>query len=281
MLILAGLLSVLVARAEVVMKMNIPRDAYIQYEPIIVNLALRNTSGQVLVFGSEVEFKGHIEIEITDFLGRPVKGSGAKVNMRGLILRAGVDHHIRLNLSKWIDLTTPGRYKVRLFIAHPLLKNEFESNSCSFEISSGKVFWHKNFGVPQMDSKKSGEILPTRSYKLKALLDKSEIYLFLFIEDEQRIYAIKRIGIQLGNQHAQCEIDSLNRAHIFLPIASQMFQYQVFDWNGEREVNKLYRTTKTIPVLFRNPKNGEVSVVGGEAAQPGIDYADEKLLPGK
>ena len=103
--------------ADVVMNLEIPRSNYMLYEPITANLALRNTSGQVLVFGSETELQGFMEIELTDLHDRPLPGSGAKINLQGMILRPGTDHHIKINLSKWINLRKVGYYRLKLFIS--------------------------------------------------------------------------------------------------------------------------------------------------------------------
>ena len=83
----------------------------------------------------------------------------------------------------------------------------------------------------------------------------------------------------IGSEIPKCETDSLNRLHILMPLSPKIFHYMAFDWNGEREINKIYRTSRDVPVLFRNPANGEVKVVGGEPAKPGVDYTDSKLMP--
>ena len=90
---------------------------------------------------------------------------------------------------------------------------------------------------------------------------------------------MNRLGVLLGREVPKGEIDSLNRLHILLPVSPKIFHYQVFDWDGEREVNKVYRSAKQVPVLFRDTASGSVRIVGGEAAQPGVDYTVEKLLP--
>ena len=276
--ILTAALPMLLA-ADVVMQLEMPRSSYMQYEPVVANLTLRNTSGQVLVFGAEAEFKGHMEIELTDMHDRPVSGSGAKVDLRGMILRSGADQRIRINLSKWINLTRVGFYRIKVFIAHPMLKNEYESNRCMFDISQGTVFWSRTFGVPQLEKVNVNQKLQLRTYNLRALQDKADVHLYLFVEDDDKIYAIKYIGMVLGREHAKCEIDTLNRLHILLPLTPKIFRYQVYDWNGQLETNKLYRTAERIPVLFRDAGNGDVKVIGGEAIAPSTNNPGERLLP--
>ena len=159
-----------------------------------------------------------------------------------------------------------------------MLKNEYESSAKIFQISKGRVFWSRSFGVPKLGDNSNGKT-ELRTYNLRALQDKDNVHLFLFVEDKEHIYSMKRLGFLLGSENPKCEIDALNRLHILLPVAPKIFHYQAFDWDGEREINKVYRSAKQIPVLFRDTRSGEVRVVGGELAQPGVDYTVEKLLP--
>ena len=276
---LAILLIAAVLEADVVMKLTMPRERYMTYEPVIASLTLRNTSGQSLIFGHEAEFSGHLEIGLFDLHDRPVKGSGTKVNLKGLILRPGADHHIRVNIGKWLDMRRAGSYKLKLFIAHPMLKNEYESNFCSFDISNGQVFWQRNFGIPNLQGAQLGEDLKIRTYTVKTLQEKSDVYFYLFVEDKTKIYAIKYLGTLLGRELPSFELDSLNQLHMLLPVASKKFSYVVFDWHGKEEKQSYYKTSRTVPALFRQSTTGDVSVIGGELLLPGENYAPQKLLP--
>ena len=57
-LLLLALTSIFTLKADVVMRLSIPRNYYMQYEPVMLTLTMRNSSGQALIFGSEAEFKG-------------------------------------------------------------------------------------------------------------------------------------------------------------------------------------------------------------------------------
>ncbi len=272
-------LSGVLLQADVVMNLEMSRTSFMRFEPVLATLTLRNTSGQALIFGGEAEFKGHLEIELSDLTDRPIRGSGTKVDLRGMILRSGVDHRIRVNLSKWVNLTQVGLYRVKLAISHPMLKDEYESNGCQFDVSTGKVFWSRRFGVPKLEDHAIGDAAQLRNYTIRGLQDGSSLYFYLSVEDDQNIYTMKRIGRALGREQPVCEIDMLNRLHVLLPLTPKIFQYQVFDWNGLREINKIYKTAERVPLLFRDARTGDVKIIGGEAASLGIDYTEEKLLP--
>ena len=276
---LAILFFAALLNADVVMKLSMPRDHYMIYEPVIVSLALRNTSGQSLIFGHEAEFKGSLEIGLFDMHNRPVRGSGTKVDLKGLILRPGVDHYIRVNISKWVNMHRAGSFKIKLFISHPMLKNEYESNICTFDITNGNIFWRRDFGIPNLQGAQLGEDLKTRTYLIKTLQNKSDIHFYLFVEDKDKVYAVKQLGILLGRELPSFELDSLNQLHMLFPISTKQFSYVVFDWHGREEKRRLYRTSRTIPAICRQGSSGDVSVVGGELILPGEGYSPQKLLP--
>ena len=275
----AIMLFAVVLEADVVMKLSMPRERYMTYEPVIATLALRNTSGQGLIFGHEAEFKGFLEIGLFDMHDRPLKGSGTKVDLKGLILRPGADHYIRVNIGKWLDMRRAGFYKLKLFISHPMLKNEYESNFCTFDISDGQVFWQRNFGMPNLQGAQLGEDLKMRTYTIKSLQEKSNVYFYLFVEDKNKIYAVKYLGTLLGRELPTFELDSLNQLHMLLPVASKKFSYVIFDWHGKEEKQAYYKISRTVPILYRQTTTGDVSVVGGELLLPGESYAPQKLLP--
>ena len=282
LLIAAGALMLLAAEltADVVMRLELNRETFMQFEPVVAVLTMRNTSGQVLVFGTEPEFKGYLEIELTDIAGRPLPGSGTKFDLKGLMLRSGADQKIRINLSGKVDVTKCGNYRVRLILGHPMLRDEYESNTRQFEVSTGRVFWQRRFGMPKLgDGHEAGTPPPLRSYTVKNLWDGAHLYYYLLVEDDENIYAMKRIGEVTNRDRASCEMDMLNRLHVLLPLQPKIFQYQVFDWTGNRELNKVYKSSKSVPFLFRDATTGEVGVLGGELASLGIDYTEDRLMP--
>jgi len=280
---LGVLLAVLLAAegvADVVMHMKLPRRTYMCYEPVVAEVSLRNTSGQVLIFGAEPEFRGYMEIELTDPAGRPMPGSGKRFELKSMMLRSGVDHRIRVGLSDKVNITKCGTYRVRLIIGHPMLRHEYAGNICQFEVSSGRTFWQRRFGVPKISGNDEiGAPPPLRDYTLKTLRDGAEVYYYLLVEDEENIYAMKRIGMAVGRRQLTCEIDMLNRLHVLLAVQPKLFQHQIFDWQGRRELNKLYKTTNSVPLLYRDGATGDVKVLGGEAATLGVDYTEDRLLP--
>ena len=273
------LFATMLLMGDVAIKMKMPQTRFMLYETIIAELQLRNTSGQVLIFGNEAEFRGHLELELTDMHDRPLKNSGVKVDLRGLILRPGVDHNIRVDLTKWLDLQQTGFYRIKCYLAHPMLKNQYTSNRCNFDITNGHVLWKKDFGIPGLQGIELGEDRKMRSYIIKTLPTSSATELFLAIEDEKNIYSLKRIGKMLGRAKPECEIDDMNQLHILLQVSNRLYLYEIYDWEGNREKQRYYTKGERVPTLLRQSATGEVSVVGGVMQNPGLKFTPETLLP--
>lgn len=265
--------------ANIAMRLEMPRQRYMTYEPVIAGLTLCNNSGQVLIFGTEAEFQGFLEIGLFDMHNRPLKGSGTKISLKGLILRPGADQQIRINIGKWLDMRRAGYYKLKVYISHPMLKNEYESNFCTFDITAGQVFWQRSFGIPNLQGAQLGSDLKQRSYIIKTLQNNSEIHFFLFVEDANKVYAVKYLGQLLGREVPFCELDSLNQLHILLPVASRKFKYMLYDWHGNEEKHAFYRTGRTVPMLHRQSTTGDVNVVGGELIHSDSSMSSPRLLP--
>jgi hypothetical protein len=67
-----------------------------------------------------------------------------------------------------------------------------------------------------------------------------------------------------------------SRIHLLMPVGPRVFHYMAFNVNGMNLANSYWKTSGTIPMLYRDPKNGEVSRIGGVPARKGIDYRDPR-----
>ena len=59
-----------------------------------------------------------------------------------------------------------------------------------------------------------------------------------------------------------------------MPVSPRVFHYLSFSLNGVNTINQYWRTSDTIPTLFRDPVSGKIQLVGGVPARPGIDFKD-------
>ncbi|MFA7230393.1 MAG: hypothetical protein WC071_03910 [Victivallaceae bacterium] len=259
--------------AQLAMKMAINSQNYLQYEDILAKVVIRNDSGHAVVFGHDDKLTGKLLFEISDSQENKIMKRGKDdYPITGTILHAGETKEFIIPLNQYYQLTKLGRYRVKVYISHSLFKNEYISNECIFEVSAGTTIWSRTVGIPDFLNENKKEKIQTRTYNLKSLTEGSDKIFYLVVEDDKMIYATRRIGFELGEEKFTCDVDMLSQIHILLPISPAVFNYFIYDINGKQEKVEVYKKTKTIPSMLRDPKTGRVYVVGGEQAKEGTDY---------
>ena len=78
----------------------------------------------------------------------------------------------------------------------------------------------------------------------------------------------------MGYEKLQIEVDMLSRIHILVPLTPRVFHYLSFSIDGANVTNTFWKTSSTIPQLYRNPRTGVVTRIGGVQALLGKDFAD-------
>ena len=78
------------------------------------------------------------------------------------------------------------------------------------------------------------------------------------------------------NSRHQAQVDMLSRLHLLIPVAPKIYHYMSFNSDGALLENSYWKVFGTVPMLYRNPKTGQVTRMGGEPAKEGVDYDDPK-----
>jgi len=246
-----------------------------QYEPIFAQVKMRNYSGQPLVFGKDEKLQGELLFDImlgTDTAIPAIQGK--RYALEGTILMPGETKEIVIPLGSLYSMNRLGAYRVHAYVKHAMLKDMFRSNECRFEVNPGVVVWSRKVGIPEIvrTSEKIDNTIKDRTYSLRMMVENATKYYYLVIEDSNNIYAVLRIGREIGMERYKIEVDMLSRLHILMPISPKIFRYIVVNLNGKPEIDRYMKTTKTIPSLVYDPGTGQVIITGGAEALPGIDY---------
>ena len=270
-----GLLCPLRAQ-QIGVSIMLNRRSFMVYEHIYACVTLRNDSGRPLMFGSRPELQGFILFDIRDDNNRPVSRiPGREISVTGLYLGPGELKNMVIPLSRYYDLTKPGRYRVYAYVSHNVLPREFRSKDAMFTVSEGLEVWKRTVGLPAL----TGDKTPTggeRTYSILILDDGGFRSYYLKVEDPGRILAVTRIGNMVGYEKFQAEVDMMCRIHLLMPVSPRIFHYMSFNVDGSTLASSYWKTTGTIPMLFRDEKTGLVTRIGGDEARKGVDYRDPK-----
>ena len=268
--------------AQITINITPSHPNFMQYDAVRLKVYLKNYSSMPITFGQSKELRGELDFIIyhkdrTLLSRRPNK----KPILSGIILRPGEAKTVTIDLAKYYPLQELGNYTVTALIQHPKLTAKYRSNQTSFYVGEGSKYWHRIFGVPDYTGKQSVQRqIPPRTYNVKIFNNGVAQIYFLLVEDKEKVYAIKRLGFDLGPEYRpQLLVDATARLHALLHITQKVFIYYIYNYEGKLEKRQVYLRTTTRPFLVTNPTTGSIIVDGGRIAHKDVDYEEIKDLP--
>ena len=260
--------------AQIGIEVSLNRSIYMQYEPIFACVSLRNDSGRPLLFGADPRFQGFVLFDIRDRDGRPIpQRPDSGISVTGLALRPGEVKRMVIPIHKYYDLDRTGRYTVRAFVSHNMLQNEYQSEGVRFRVERGVDVWSRTVGVANVDGSDKGTSR-ARTYTVRVMTDAPNKYYYLVVDDATHVFGVMRVGRVINSERFTAEVDMLGRIHLLMPISPKVFHYLSFSIDGDSVNNSYWKTTNTIPMLYRDPVSGIVSRIGGAEARRGTDFKD-------
>ena len=264
------------ASAQMGMDLTLNRSMYMQYEPIYACVTLRNDTGRPLVFGKNPKLQGFLLFEVTDQRGNVVpKRPGAELSVTGLILSPGQIKRMIVPINRYYQLDRIGVYRVHAYVSHSQLPYEYKTKDLKFNVEPGVTVWKRSVGLPNLQPEQPvSEVAKARTYSLRSIIEGSTKAYYLVIDDDKMIYSVIRVGKAVGYEKFTAETDMLSRLHLLMPISPKVFHYLAFSPDGKKFADEYRKTSGTIPMLMRDPDTGIVTLLGGETARAGVDFAD-------
>ena len=276
------LFATIAAYSQIGMRIVLNRKVFMQYEPVYACVTIKNNTGRVLAFGNDPRLQGFVYFIVTDSKGRRVpKIEGKEISVLGLTLKPGEERNMVIAVNDYYNLDTPGIYTVNACVAHNMLPHEYVCREDrSFMIDTGVEIWSQVTGVPDLsDSPDAARPAKERKYGIRLLTEPPDKHYYLFVEDEKMVYGVARIGKKIGTEKFSAEVDMLGRIHLLIPLGAKVFHYLTYSIDGVNTSNTYWKTSDTIPMLYRDPKNGIVSRLGGVEAKRGVDYLEYQGTP--
>lgn len=281
-LVFVGLCAVMPLFGQIALKVETAQTHFLQYEPIHIKVTMRNVSGHPLVFGENALLRGTLRFDIQG-INRTglVRLTGKETpTMKGIILQPGTTRVFTYNASAFYDLRRKDNYYLKAVISHPQLGSSYESNKVSFSVVSGQDVYQALAGVPAGLMKNSKSKVPARKYRISSFNTGKQSLYVLHVEDEEKIYSIRRLGVDLGyTLRPQCAIDDQSRLHVLVAASPKVYAYYLFDITGTLEKKEVRIKTDSTPRLITNRDMGTVLLSGGRRARPDLDYEEIQSLP--
>ena len=257
---------------QIGMSIKLNRVSYMQFEPVYAKITFRNDTGRALLFGKSPRLQGFLMMEITGVDGRIVpKRKNKEISIDGLILGPGEIRSIIVPVNEYYDIDRIDNYKIHAYVAHSMIDKEYKSPDTFFQVEHGATIWKKTVGIPDIYSQHRS-MGNERTYEIRTMYENRRRHYYLVVSDSKRVYGVVRIGHQMGYEKLQVEVDMLSRIHLLVPVSPRVFHYLSFSLDGANISNSFWKTGTTIPQLYRNPKTGVVTRIGGIEAKAGRDF---------
>ncbi len=246
-----------------------PRDVFLEDEPVMAGVRVINYSGRPITLGKDnrwlqiaVQTRGDQVVEARDELpaaGEFTVGS-AEMGTR------------RVNLTPYFNIRSPGRYKVTAQVRIEEWDMAVASAPAEFTIIMGTKLWEQKFGLSGQGAPAAGPP-EFRKYALVKATTLKAMYLYLRVTDaeETRIYSVQPIGPLVSSSRPEAQVDSDGHLHVLNQVGARRFQYCQYDSSGELQARRSYQHTDTRPSL-RATREGRIVVAGGIRTLKSDDY---------
>jgi hypothetical protein len=262
-LLLAALAAPL-ARAQLDVRIELERQNYVSYEPMMVQVTVTNTSGNDVVLGGPNN-SSWVNFLVFSENGRPVTGI-ANPGADAIICRAGQSLQRKFNLPRHFHLIESGFYVVKASAYFPDLQRWINSNPSRFTINQApRPQWQRSFALPpghRMEGK-------YRKYQLFTFHDKDRSYLYVRMVDESTgmILMTHRLNSISPDRQLQAEVDASQNLHILCLGSPMVWAYHSIDPDGKILKRQFFRQGQGTPQLVKQ-NSGEVMTLGGTNYDP-------------
>ena len=249
------------AQAQLQVGMQIKRRLFVQYEPIVATVFIRNLSGRDIPLMDQ-DNKQWFGFSIYEGGERPLVAYNPDYQTEPIIIPAGETIQRKVVLNHMYPVNSLGSYRIKAQIYFAALDQYFESPPFTVEITTGRAISEQTVGVPE-GLPGAGEL---RRYTVMTFRRTDHNYIYVKVEnpDNGAVFCCQPIGRLITAVGAEPEIklDRDNQLHILHLTGPKMFRHTMVSLNGELLGQETYMAAPMRPTL-RVAKSGDMVVVGG------------------
>jgi hypothetical protein len=262
------------AEAQLQVSLQLNRNQFVAYEPILATVTVSNRAGKDVVLG-EVNGRSWLTFNVDEIGGNPILAVDGAPRPQPRVLAAGQSTRETISLGKYFPLGGLGNYSVRANVYFPEFGQFMISNVRSFAVTDGTPLWRDQFGV-----KGPGKSTSYRKVSLLSFQDDDKMDLYVRIRDEtqQRVIATYSIGRLVLQRDPQAVLDSESRINVLFLTGPRMFRHVVVDHDGMKVSDDLYEVKGASFPEMRITDQGRVRVVGGQFYDPQAPPPPQELV---
>ena len=207
------------------------RDQFISYEPLKVEVSIRNQSGRLLNLKNTPTNGGWIEFVVRSRSGRTVQ-SLSKQAYSPTRIATGQNIKSTFTLNNTFSLDLPGNYTVYAIVrtADETIDQGTRSAAAHFTVNRGNVTWRSKVGVAGASGdQREYRIIETRSGR------NTPPQIYIQVEDVKkvRILATYPMGSYLSFRKPLKTLDRKNNLHVLFLATPKLSRHTVINTSGK------------------------------------------------
>ncbi|MEZ5404838.1 MAG: hypothetical protein R3F23_01315 [Verrucomicrobiia bacterium] len=247
----------LTAQSQVQLQIVRPRVNYLLYEPIVLEIVVKNESGKTLKFQEQggQSWLRFLVKRSNGLLARQARD----FSLPPLILEPGDMAKFKFDLVPYYQIREIDSYEVSAVLQSPDGEGDLISPKVVFSVIKGRAIWSEQRGMPGSNER--------RTFSLIANLieDRVTLYAQIESEDNNSVLMCKPLGFLMSGQDPETEIEEGKKWHILFRTGAEQFRYFEFGVDGEMLHQEDYASIETRPRLVN--VDGVFRVIGGVNAE--------------
>ena len=271
-------LTLMPVAAQVSLELSQDQDQFLPSESMPLAVRITNRSGQSLKLGKGEDWLT-FSVETRD--GSVVSKLGEVPLGDEFVLESSQAATIRVDLAPYFVLNRSGRYSVTATMRINDWNESVRSPPRSFDIIEGARLWEQAIGVPNSGL---GTNTPPEVRKFilqQAHYIKSQLRLYLRLTDVsgERTFRVVPIGPMVSFGRPEPQVDKFSNLHLLYQAGPHLFNYVVFNPDGELIARRTYEYGEKRPHLQPDAE-GKVLVMGGARRRTAQDLPPSKSAEG-
>ena len=249
--------TVLPARGQVAVGIEIKRRLHLRYEPVIATVRIQNLSGRDLMLHDDGQQWFGFDVTCVD-ANLVVAPRNPDYKLDPLELKIGETVKRTVNLTQLYGIAELGMHKIKATIFVQQLNQMFTSKPELIDISEGKTIFQQSVGVPDT------LLNAGQSHVVKLIeFQDDKRYLYVRVEDadQSHIFCTRRLGHMIDGTTPQTQFDTTNNLYILHLVAPKTYLLTNIGVNGEFLGQYTCDAPKIKPYL-RRIADGSIQLVG-------------------
>jgi hypothetical protein len=250
------------AQAQLTVEARMKRDVFLLYEPLPVQVTIRNISGRPIQL-EESEGRHWLDFTIAYEDGREVLSLAGLKPEGAIAVRPNQTITRTVDLLPLYDLRTRGDYRVQAAVNNGGMR--MLSAPLRFNIIQGRETWVQTVGLPATEDQPA----EYRTFSLQTRRDGQSDHLYICVRDDKKgiVYGLLEMGPYIPLGDPSVRFDKAACLHLLYQSGPRAFGYICVDSSAHVLDRAGYSDYSSKPELISD-LSGTVTVRGGEKVFP-------------